>query len=52
VLDLTFKPETDDLRNSPALTILPPLLEKGAKIQAHDPQGMVEAARMFPDFFM
>jgi UDPglucose 6-dehydrogenase len=50
VLGLTFKPETDDLRDSPALTILPPLLEKGAKIQAHDPQGMVEAARMFPDF--
>lgn len=50
VLGLTFKPETDDLRDSPALTILPPLLEKGAKIQAHDPQGMKEAAKMFPDF--
>ena len=49
-LGLTFKPETDDLRDSPALTILPPLLEKGAKIQAHDPQGMDEAAKMFPDF--
>ncbi|MCJ7603244.1 MAG: UDP-glucose/GDP-mannose dehydrogenase family protein [Desulfobulbaceae bacterium] len=50
VLGLTFKPETDDLRDSPALTILPPLLEKGAKIQAHDPQGMTEAAKLFPDF--
>ncbi|MCK9379342.1 MAG: UDP-glucose/GDP-mannose dehydrogenase family protein, partial [Candidatus Moranbacteria bacterium] len=39
VLGLTFKPETDDLRDAPALTILPPLFEKGAKIQAHDPQG-------------
>ncbi|MBI5559409.1 MAG: UDP-glucose/GDP-mannose dehydrogenase family protein [Deltaproteobacteria bacterium] len=50
VLGLTFKPETDDLRDSPALTILPPLFEKGAKIQAHDPQGMAETARMFPGF--
>ncbi|MEW6519973.1 MAG: UDP-glucose/GDP-mannose dehydrogenase family protein [Thermodesulfobacteriota bacterium] len=50
VLGLTFKPETDDLRDSPALTILPPLVEKGAKIQAHDPQGMAEAARLFPEF--
>ncbi|MCB2183540.1 MAG: UDP-glucose/GDP-mannose dehydrogenase family protein [Desulfobulbaceae bacterium] len=49
-LGLTFKPETDDLRDSPALTILPPLLEKGARIQAHDPQGMKETAKMFPDF--
>ena len=50
VLGLTFKPETDDLREAPALSILPALFEKGAKIQAHDPQGMKEAARMFPDF--
>jgi len=50
VLGLTFKPETDDLRDAPALTILPPLLERGARIQAHDPQGMKETARMFPDF--
>jgi len=50
VLGLTFKPETDDLRDAPALSILPPLFEKGAKIQAHDPQGMKEAEKMFPDF--
>ena len=50
VLGLTFKPETDDLRDAPALTILPPLFEKGARIQAHDPQGMKEASRMFPGF--
>lgn len=50
VLGLTFKPETDDLRDAPALTILPPLFEKGAKIQAHDPQGMTECAKMFPEF--
>ncbi len=50
VLGLTFKPETDDLRDAPALTILPILHEKGAIIQAHDPQGMAEAASLYPDF--
>ncbi len=50
VLGLTFKPETDDLRESPALAILPPLYEKGAKIQVHDPQGMDEAKKLFPNF--
>lgn len=50
VLGLTFKPETDDLRESPALTVLPPLLEKGARLQVHDPQGMEAAAEMFPEF--
>ncbi len=49
-LGLTFKPETDDLRDSPALTILPLLHEKGAQIRAHDPQGMTETAQQFPDF--
>lgn len=50
VLGLTFKPNTDDLRDAPALTILPILHEKGAIIQAHDPQGMAEAASLYPDF--
>jgi UDPglucose 6-dehydrogenase len=50
VLGITFKPETDDLREAPALTILPALHEKGAKLQIHDPQGMEEAARMFSDY--
>jgi UDPglucose 6-dehydrogenase len=49
-LGLTFKPETDDLRESPPLTILPALLEKGARIQCHDPQGMEAAAQLYPDF--
>ncbi len=49
-LGLTFKPETDDLRDSPAPTILPPLFEKGARIQIHDPQAMPQAASMFPHF--
>jgi len=49
VLGLTFKPETDDMRDAPSLAILPALLDKGARIRAHDPQGMVAAAPMLPD---
>ena len=48
VLGLTFKPETDDMRDAPALSILPPLMEKGASIRAHDPQGMIEARQYLP----
>jgi len=48
VLGLTFKPETDDMRDSPALSILPALMEKGARIKAHDPQGMAEARPLLP----
>ena len=46
VLGLTFKPETDDMREAPALAILPALIERGAHIRAHDPQGMDEARRL------
>lgn len=49
VLGLTFKPETDDMRDAPALTILPALMEKGAVIRAHDPKGMEEARRYLPE---
>ena len=49
VLGLTFKPETDDMRESPAVSILPALLEKGATIRAHDPQGMEEAKNYLPE---
>lgn len=48
VLGLTFKPETDDMRDAPALSILPPLVDKGASIIAHDPQGMEEAGPLLP----
>jgi UDPglucose 6-dehydrogenase len=48
VLGLTFKPETDDMREAPALAILPALMEKGALVQAHDPQGMAEAKPLLP----
>ena len=45
ILGLTFKPETDDMRDSPALSIIPPLLDKGAEVHAHDPQGVEEAKK-------
>ncbi len=48
VLGLTFKPETDDMRDSPSLSIIPPLLDKGAEIYAHDPHGVSEAKKALP----
>ncbi len=39
VLGLTFKPNTDDMRDAPALAIIPALTDKGAKVQAFDPEG-------------
>ncbi len=48
VLGLTFKPETDDMRDAPALSVLPTLIEKGALVRAHDPQGMQEARKHLP----
>ena len=48
VLGLTFKPETDDMRDAPSLAILPALAERGAHIKAHDPQGMEEARQELP----
>jgi UDPglucose 6-dehydrogenase len=43
ILGLSFKPETDDMRESPALIILPKLIERGAKIRAYDPEAIKEA---------
>lgn len=48
VLGLTFKPETDDMRDSPSLSIIPTLVDKGANVRAHDPQGMEEAKSLLP----
>jgi len=48
VLGVTFKPNTDDMRDSPALDIVPALLAMGAKVQAFDPEGH-EARRMLSD---
>jgi len=49
VLGLTFKPETDDMRDSPSLAILPALADKGAIIKAHDPEGVKEAKNILPE---
>jgi UDPglucose 6-dehydrogenase len=49
VLGLTFKPNTDDMRDSPSLSILPVLREAGATIRAFDPEGMAEARKLMPD---
>ena len=48
VLGLTFKPETDDMRDAPSLAILPALADRGANIIAHDPEGMEEAKHHLP----
>jgi UDPglucose 6-dehydrogenase len=48
VLGLTFKPNTDDMRDSPSLEILPALQKAGAAIRAFDPEGMNEAKSMLP----
>ncbi|MEA2093081.1 MAG: UDP-glucose/GDP-mannose dehydrogenase family protein [Pseudomonadota bacterium] len=49
VLGLTFKPETDDMRDSPSLAIIPNLIDKGATVRAHDPQGIEEAKKLLPE---
>ncbi len=49
VLGLAFKPNTDDMRDAPALTILPELIKRGAKVLAYDPEGMASAGKMMPD---
>ncbi len=46
VLGLTFKPNTDDMRDSPSLEIVPGLQARGAVVRAFDPQGMEEAKAM------
>ncbi|MFN3288392.1 MAG: UDP-glucose dehydrogenase family protein, partial [Sphingomonadaceae bacterium] len=48
VLGLTFKPNTDDMRESPSLAIVPALVEAGASVVAYDPEGMANAKPMLP----
>ena len=43
VLGLTFKPNTDDMRDAPSLDIVPALVAAGARVRAYDPEGMTEA---------
>ena len=46
---LSFKPRTDDMREAPSLVIINRLLDMGAKVRAHDPEAIREAARIFGD---
>ena len=49
ILGVTFKPNTDDMRDSPSLAILPALRKAGATVRAFDPEGMAEAKKLMPD---
>jgi len=49
VLGVTFKPNTDDMRDAPSLVILPLLQERGALIQAYDPEGRKQADPLLPN---
>jgi UDPglucose 6-dehydrogenase len=49
LLGLAFKPNTDDLRDAPALDIARRLIERGAKVRAHDPVALGRARREFAD---
>jgi UDPglucose 6-dehydrogenase len=48
VLGLTFKPNTDDMREAPSLVIVPKLEAQGARVRAYDPHGMAEARKLMP----
>lgn len=48
VLGVTFKPNTDDMRDAPSLVILPMLQERGATVRVYDPQGRKQAEPMLP----
>ena len=48
VLGLSFKPNTNDMREAPSLTILNALMKEGAKVQAYDPVAMEEATKLLP----
>jgi UDPglucose 6-dehydrogenase len=49
VLGVTFKPNTDDMREAPSLTIIPILLGEGARIRVYDPQGRRNGEALLPD---
>ena len=48
VLGVTFKPNTDDMRDAPSLTIVPAMVGAGAKVRVVDPQGRHEGAALLP----
>ncbi len=52
LLGLTFKPNTDDMRDAPSIAIAQTLLDAGAEVSAYDPEGMKIAAEIMPDVDM
>jgi UDPglucose 6-dehydrogenase len=52
VLGLSFKPNTDDIRDAPALDIIRMLLEASAKVQVYDPQAMQASKEIIPDLIL
>ena len=44
---LSFKPNTDDIREAPSLTLIKDLISAGCKVRAYDPQAMKEAEKLF-----
>jgi UDPglucose 6-dehydrogenase len=49
VLGLTFKPNTDDMRDAPSLAIVQSLLDAGVHVRGHDPEGMEAARAIMPE---
>jgi UDPglucose 6-dehydrogenase len=49
VLGLTFKPNTDDMREAPSIPLITALQDMGAKVRAHDPEGMDQARNVLPE---
>ncbi len=49
ILGLTFKPNTDDMRDAPSLALISALQDGGARIRAYDPEGMAAARRLIED---
>jgi UDPglucose 6-dehydrogenase len=49
VLGLTFKPDTDDMREAPSIPLITALNDMGAQVQAYDPVGMAHAKQLLPD---
>ncbi len=52
VLGLSFKPETDDMREAPSVDIVRSLIEQGAEVRAYDPVAMEQAASLLPEVKM
>ena len=48
VLGVTFKPNTDDMRDAPSLVIVPALVDRGAEVRIYDPQGGVQGTKLLP----